>query len=173
MAANSTAGPVKSAKFSALLNGQYQADREAHLDWWHRVLMFSVIMLGASAIIDVLPEWARVVASIATAFCAAADLLFDLSVRARNASFLRKGYFEIAADLESGAIGAQQAEAAMLRLSAEEEPPYRAAHALAENWATGAVFGAERPLPCKVRKWRRITRHYLHHAGHDFSVRIP
>jgi hypothetical protein len=163
---------IKAAKFSALLNGQYHADREAHLDWWHRLFMFAVILLGASAVIDVLPQWARVTASIGTAAIGAADLLFDLSVRARNASFLRKSYFEIAAALEEGGIQPDKAEADMLRLAAEEEPPYKAAHALAENWATCAVYGGDEPLPCSVSTWRRLTRNVLHHAGHSFSVNV-
>jgi hypothetical protein len=161
---------VKAAKFSALLNGQYQADREAHLDWWHRILMFAVILLGASAVVDVLPKGAQVAASICIVASGAADLLLDLSVRARNASFLRKGYFEVAAGLEEGALTASEAEARLLRLSADEEPPYKAAHALAENWAMGAVYGTNKVLPCRVNWWRRKTRNFFHYEGVNFSV---
>ena len=90
--ATHSAAKIKAAKFSAVLNGQYQADREAHLDWWHRILMFAVILLGASAIVDVLPPRASLLASICVVVSGAADLLLDLSVRARNASFLRKSF---------------------------------------------------------------------------------
>jgi hypothetical protein len=170
MATDEATGKVAAAKVTALLNGQYQADREAHLDWWHRIFMFAVIVLGASAVFELLPAWARLTASLATAVTGAADLMFDLSVRARTAAVLRKSYFEIAAALEAGEMNAQQAKTAMLRLSAEEEPPYKAAHAIAENWATRAVFGTGADLPCNVTRWHRITRNLFHHAGHDFGV---
>lgn len=170
MATDQAAGEIDAAKFHAFLNGAYQADREAYLDGWHRALMFGVIVLGASAVVDALPDLARTTAAIATAILGAADLVLDLSVRARTASFLRKSYFDIAADLEDGAITPQKAYASMLRLAAEEEPPYKAAHALAENWATGAIYGSEKPLPCQVSWWRRLTRHMMHQAGHSFSA---
>lgn len=170
MAADETAGQVSSAKFCAFLNGAYQADREAYLDGWHRLLMFAVIMLGTSAVIAVVPGWARVTASVATAAIGAADLVLGLSVRARTASFLRKGYFEIAAGLEDRSLSPRKAEAAMLRLAADEEPPYKAAHAVAENWATRAVYGDNRPLPCNISRWRRLTRHMFRYNSHDFSA---
>lgn len=169
MAAVSPAGAIKAAKFCAYLNGAYHADRESYLDGWHRALMFLVIMLGASVVVEALPDYARAAAGISTAAIAALDLVLNLSVRARTAAFLRKSYFEIAADLEEGNITAVQADARMLRLSAEEEPPYMAAHALAENWATGAVYGSEKARPCRVNWWKRMTRNLLHYAGHNFS----
>jgi hypothetical protein len=169
MAANPSP-ELEAAKFCAFLNGSYQADREAYLDGWHRLLMFAVIMLGASAVVEALPAWARITASISTAAIGAADLVLNLSVRARTAAFLRKGYFEISAGLEEGTLSAKKADAAMLRLAAEEEPPYRAAHAIAENWATGAIYGSNKPLPCRVSWWRRTTRHILKHTSHNFSA---
>jgi hypothetical protein len=164
---------IESAKFSAYLNGAYHADREAYLDGRHRGLMFVIIVLGAGAVADALPVAARTAAAILTAMLAAADLVFDYSVKARTASFLRKRYFDVAAGLEDGALKATDAQAAMLRLAAEEEPPYKAAHAVAENWATGAVFGPTKPLPCEISLWRRLTRNSLHHASHDFTAGSP
>jgi hypothetical protein len=169
MATDAPAGEINASKFCAYLNGSYQADREAHLDGWHRAFMFGVIMLGTSAVVDALPDWTRIGASVATAAIGAADLVLNLSVRARTASFLRKSYFEIAADLEEQAMSPTAADAAMLRLASEEEPPYRAAHALAENWAAGAVYGSEKLPPCRVTRWQRITRNFFRHGGHDFS----
>ena len=170
MATVPTAKQVSAAKFDAYLNGAYQADREAYVDRWHRALMFGVIVLGASAVIDIMPAWARTVATMLTAVLAAADLVLDLSVRARTASFLRKGYFEVAAKLEEQSITPRAAHAEMLRLAAEEEPPYKAAHAIAENWATMAVFGPSKALPCKVGPWWRLTRNLMHYHGHNFSA---
>jgi hypothetical protein len=132
--------------------------------------MFSVIMLGTSSVADILTLRAKTWAAIATAAVAAADLVLDFSVRARTAAFLRKRYFEIAAMLDGGEMTAAQADAALLRIAAEEEPPYMAAHAIAENWATRAVYGETRPLPCRISWWCKLTRHLLHHSSQDFAA---
>jgi hypothetical protein len=171
--AGNTPAAVKSAKHCAFMNGKYQADREGFLDRSHRYLMFFVIVSGAVSVTTLLPAPVVAWAGAGAAMAGALDLLFDLSVRARVASYLRKGYFEVAAKLEEGIITPAQAQAQMLRFAAEEEPPYSAAHALAENWATGAVYGTKRELPCRVPLWRRVTRHVIRHGGNNFSVDAP
>jgi hypothetical protein len=164
---------VDAVKFQAFLNGAYQAGREAYLDGWHRFLMFAVIMLGTSSVADVLTKSGKTWAAIATAALAALDLVLDFSVRARTAAFLRKSFFEIAACLDDGALTVAKADAALLRLAAEEEPPYMAAHALAENWATRAIYGESKPLPCRIVWWRKLARHVMRQGGHNFSADVP
>lgn len=165
-----TSREIRAAKFEAFLNGAYQADREAHLDRWHRNFMFAVILLGASSVADVLPEELMKWAQLATAAIGALDLVLNLSVRARTAAFLRKAYFEVAAELEEGSLTLEKAKANLLRLAGEEEPPYKAAHALAENWAAGAVYGTDEPVRCRVSWRHKLTRHYIHYASRDFSI---
>lgn len=106
---------------------------------------------------------------MAVAF-ATLDLVFNLSDRARTHAFLRRQYFVIAAALERPRANAAKAQADMLKLAAEEEPPYLAAHALAENWATRAVLGPSVPLPCRVGWLRRRLRHFIRFDGQDFGV---
>jgi hypothetical protein len=106
------------------MNGRYHADREAFLDGCHRWAMFTIIVLGASAFSDLLAEWAKHTAALASAVLAAIDLVFDLSVRARNHASLRESYFHVAANLESDRISAAAAQGEMMILAAKEEPPY-------------------------------------------------
>lgn len=171
MAGNAPTSAVDQARVGALMNGRYHADREAFLDGCHRWAMFAIIILGASAFSDLMPDWAKHTAALTSAVLAAIDLVFDLSVRARNHAALREGYFQVAADLESSAKTASLAQADMMLLAAKEEPPYFAAHAIAENWATCAVLGPDVSAPCHVGGFKRVTRHLFRWAGTDFSIK--
>lgn len=170
MASDTTARELNAAKISALMNGRYHADREAFLDGWHRWFMFAVILLGASALVETLPPSVRILASVLTAALGAIDLVFSLSVRARAHSYLREAYFEIAASLKAGSMNSTKAEAQMLRLAAKEEPIYCALHAHAENWATRAVIGFDKPLSCRVPFWKSFLRNVCRFSGSNFST---
>lgn len=160
MATHAPATPVEQAKVCALLNGRYHADREAWFDWCHRILMFGVIMGGSSALLDIWP-WAKAGSALLAVALGTLDLVFSLSDRARDHSYLRKQYFAIAAELEKPRASSSKAQAAMMLLAADEEPPYFAAHALAENWAVQAVLGPSAPVPCKVGWFRKRLRHLM------------
>jgi len=60
-----------------------------------------------------------------------------------------------------------------MELAAEEEPIFKAAHALAENWAIQAVYGTDKKMPCRVSWIRRQLRHWFLMTEHDFSVPPP
>jgi hypothetical protein len=160
---------VDSARFSAFMNGAYHADREAFLDGVHRWLMFAVIVLGASALTDMLSSHSKLIVTGLGALAGTFDLVFDLSTRARKHGYLRRDYFGQAAKLTEGSISPAQAEAAMLMLAADEEPPFYAAMALAENWASGAVY-VDRAPPCRVGWFSRLTRHIFHRDGASFVI---
>ena len=49
--------PEEAVTISCLTNAQYHASREAFLDTVHRWFMFTVIALGATALLDVIPEY--------------------------------------------------------------------------------------------------------------------
>ena len=171
MANNTSARKVNEIRFEAYTNGSYHADREAVLDRRHRWMMFLVIALGASAVLQPLGDRAASIAAFATAIIGAMDLAFGFSVRARNHAFLRKEYFRIASELVAEEITTDAARAKLTALAGEEEPPYRAAHAIAENWATRAVFGDALPLPCRVTWLQRRFRHWLLMTSIDFSAK--
>ena len=158
-----------SARFGAFMNGAYHADREAFLDGVHRWLMFAVIVLGASALTDLLSPHSKMIATGLGALAGTFDLVFDLSTRARKHGYLRRDYFAQAAKMAEGSVSPADAQAAMLMLAAEEEPPYYAAMALAENWANGAVY-MDRPAPRRIGWWSKLTRHLLHRDGESFTT---
>jgi hypothetical protein len=172
VATHTPATEIDQAKVAAYLNARYHADREAWLDSCHRWLMFAVILFGSSALLDMAP-WARAGAAFLTVSMGAFDLVFSLSDRARSHSFLRKQYLAIAAKLELPKGSLAQASSEMLVLSGDEEPTYYAVHALAENWATRAVFGPGTQLPCEVSWFRGLLRHLFRFDRHTFSCGPP
>lgn len=168
MASQPPTTALEQAKVCALLNGRYHADREAWFDWCHRILMFGVILGGSSALLDIWP-WAKAGAALSAVALSTLDLVFNLSDRARNHSYLRKRYFAVAADLEGRRASASKAQADMMLLAADEEPPYYAVHALAENWAIQAVLGTAAKLPCKVGWFRKRLRHLIRFDQETFA----
>lgn len=169
MAAKPPTTEIERAKVCALLNARYHADREAWYDGWHRILMSGVIIGGSGALLDILWPWTRGLASFAVVIFGTIDLVFSLSDRARKHGFLRKRYLEVAADLERPRANARSAQAEMMLFSAEEDPPYYAVHALAENWATRAILGSDVELPCRIGWFRRLFRHVWRFDEGSFS----
>ncbi|HEX8126371.1 MAG TPA: hypothetical protein VF548_12385 [Allosphingosinicella sp.] len=161
------------ARTEAFANGRYHADREAHLDLVHRWIIFAVIVLGASALVEQFPPWVKAATAASTAALGAFDLLFMLVERARAHAVARERYFEIAADLCLPNSSVEKAQQAMLMLAGKEEPPYLAAHALAENWAKEAVLGAHAPPPLYVSPMRKMFRHWARQDGADFANASP
>jgi hypothetical protein len=169
MASNSPATPVEAARIEALANGRYHADREAHLDTVHNLLIALVIILGASALGDLFPAWGKAAAGAATVIAGTLDLVLKLVERARAHAVLREKYFEIDARLQATGASAASAKQAMSALAGKEEPPFMAAHAVAEVWATMSVLGSA-AAPCCIPPRRRFLRHWLRQNGADFSA---
>lgn len=169
MADNAPSAIAGHARVEALANGRYHADREAFLDTWRRGIAFLIIVLGAAAIVDVTAaEW-RWTLGFAVTILASADLVMDLSAGARTHGYLRRQYFEIVGAFETGELDPAIGRARMMALAADEPPPYLAAHAVAENWATRAVLGPDAAVPCLITRPRRLLRHYWRQDGHPFG----
>jgi hypothetical protein len=153
--ANAASGPVATSltalRCSCLMNARYHATREAFLDNVHRWFMFTVIMLGAAALIDIFPHASAPQGSVglkelfaaSAAIIAALDLTFDLSNRARTHSLMKRRYFELIADLVAGDKTTEQVEACIERFNADEEPAYHALVATSYNAAQEMVYGKE------------------------------
>lgn len=150
-ASGPVATPLTGLRCSCLMNARYHATREAFLDNVHRWFMFAVIVLGASALIDVLPRPAEPHGSVGlkellaagAAVIAALDLTFDLSNRARTHSLMKRRYFELVADLVARDKTPEQVEACIERFNADEEPAYHAVIATSYNAAQEMVYGQE------------------------------
>lgn len=153
-------------RVECLMNARYHSLREAFLDTSHRWLLFMVIMFGAVALIDVLPKslvhaGAKEVFTALAAVCAAIDLTFDLSNRARVHSMMKRRYFELLADLTDGKKTLVEATACLHRYSADEEPSFHALLMLSWNAAQEMVYGSEAyqlAIPRRDRFLKQIFR---------------
>lgn len=130
-----------------LMNAHYHAGREAFLDNVHRWFMFGVIAFGAAALVDILPsdhrDWLKALFSALAAMIGALDLTFDLSNRARSHALMKRRYFDLMAEMREGVKEPTEAQAALERLSGDEEPPYRVLLLASWNLAQEAVFGPQ------------------------------
>ncbi len=137
---------LEDVRVECLMNARYHAAREAFLDSVHRWLMFGVIVLGAGAVIDLLPSVGvggviRGLAGAAVVVLAAIDLTFDLSNRARTHALMKRRYFELLAEVTAGKCTPSEVAASIHRYSADEEAAYQALLRLSWNAAQEMVHG--------------------------------
>lgn len=166
---SASAASIDGVRFGCLMNARYHSAREAFLDSLHRWIMFFIILFGAGAVLDLLPEgfpWTATLAASAAAL-AALDLTFDLSNRARIHALMKRRYFELLSDMTEGTKTAVQAEACLHRYSADEEPAYHALMASSWNSAQEMMYGDDGDayvIPFFDRKlqnfWRREGKKY-------------
>jgi len=166
----STAAPaqtIRGVQIKCLMNARYHAAREAFLDTVHRWFMFGVIAFGAGAVASVAMEITDL-ALLPSAFAAfaailgALDLTFDLSNRARAHSLMKRRYFELLAEVESGERSVVEADARIHRCSAEEEPAYHALLIASWNAAQEMVYGdeAEKYEIPRTHRWLQNFRRF-------------
>lgn len=129
--------------------------------------MFVLIIIGSAAFSGLVDSHIKPYFGLITAALAAVDLVFGLSVKARDHGFLREKYFEISAQIEEGRLNANEARAQMMRLSSKEEPPYYASLAVAENWAHLILYQTER-TDVELSNFDRLTRNLFRHSNANF-----
>ena len=168
MASIPTVDEVKRARYCAYLNGKYHSDREAFYDWWDKLTNFLVLATGAVAFSDVFGSAFQKVGAGAIGLFALLQLVFSLSLKAREHLQFKREYFSIASKLEAGELDPAQAHALMTRIAGDEPPPFMALHAICENWAKLAVYGSDEPAPCEVGWFARLTKNVLRHSSASF-----
>lgn len=172
----SLAPTITALRCSCLMNARYHATREAFLDNVHRWFMFAVIMLGAGALIDVLPKSSephgtmglKELLTAGAAAIAALDLTFDLSNRARTHSLMKRRYFELIADMASGDKTPEQVDACLERFNADEEPAYHAVVATSYNAAQEMVYGKE-AYSYNISAFHLIFKNFWRFGGTTFK----
>lgn len=152
-----------------LTNTRYHEVREGFLDAVHRWLMFLIIVTGASAVTDIMPEKALVKEAFAAlaVILAALDLAFDLSNRARAHNFMKRRYYELYADLLEAKRTAAETRACLQRFSAEEEPPFTVVLNSQWNATLDSVFGKGKgPLQrVEINCFHRLLMHFFRFPG--------
>jgi len=178
LSGNPSSGAASSAlegfRVDCLMNARYHSAREAFLDGVHRWLMFGIIVFGSAVVIDLFESVfpSSFVKALFAAFpviLGALDLTFDLSNRARIHAQIKRRYFELLADVAERMKTMEQAEAAMHRCSADEEPAYHALLATAWNAAQEMVYG-DRAKHYKLSWWERGAKQFRRFEGSRFPV---
>lgn len=163
-------------RVDCLMNARYHAAREAFLDGVHRWLMLGVILFGSAAMLDVFgaefPNSALIKAVLAAfpVVLGALDLTFDLSNRARTHALMKRRYFELLAEVVSGEKTIEEADAAMHRCSADEEPAYHALLEASWNAAQEMVYG-DQAKRYEISRLRRFLKQFLRFEGESSPVR--
>ncbi|MDL2399127.1 hypothetical protein [Rhizobium mayense] len=134
-------------RFNVLRNALYHTSRRLTFDRWNRWFNFAVILLGATAMSNLLQRFGIDVSQgavgAAVAAVGAAQLVFDFGGKSRDHQSLQRDYYHLLADIEEK-IDPTQAELAlwfgkMTRIAGDEPPTLRALDAKAYNDAIGAT----------------------------------
>ena len=180
-AATTSAGQLNHVRIACLTNAHYHAVREAFLDTVHRWFMFALVVLGAGALLDIVPHVAAVertsveigfreLFALTATVIATLDLTFDLSNRARTHSLMRRLYHELSADVLEGIKTVHQAEVCLDRFSGDEEPVYRVVFLASWNLAQETIYGDDADQ-FVIPAWDRFWKNFFHRPDVRYSVK--
>jgi hypothetical protein len=157
----------KDPRFDALRNAIYHTQRASFLQLVNRSLNFMVIVLGTAVVAKIAtrsPSFSYSL-EIGVVVVATAQLVFDFGGRACVHAFLQKRYYELLAEMETGAIDTAKAKekwsAKLLTIAADEPVTLRALDAIAYNQALDAWTSDPEVLrQCRVpvTYWQRRLR---------------
>jgi hypothetical protein len=178
LAPSGTTTSLDGFRVDCLMNARYHSAREAFLDSVHRWLMLGVIILGSAAMLDLFEfdvhgeasSFIKTLLAALPVVFGALDLTFDLSNRARIHALMKRRYFELLAEVTGGEKTIEQADAAMHRFSADEEPAYHALLATAWNAAQEMVYG-DRAKHYELWWPVRWSKQFFRFEGGRFPVR--
>lgn len=164
-------------QFNVLRNAIYHTGRRMTLERWNRWCNFVTILLGATAMTDVLRntgiESHQFALGGAVAAVSAAQLVFDFGGKARDHQSLQRDYYGLLADIEEVPEASDEQVAVwrgkMIRIAGDEPPTLRALDAKAYNDAIGAteIYGMEQRLVIPI--WHRLTGWILPFEGHNYE----
>lgn len=162
----------------ALRNALYHLARRRFLDGISRTFNLLIILGGTGTAAELSrgnPNIAFYLGG-AIALVGALQLVFDYTGRARLHEILQRRYFSLMADVEC-AISPTSDQCArwyaeFTRAAADEPPTMRALDAIADNQATFALLGGDKPR-LKVSRWQSLTRQIFAHNGGAFAPSSP
>lgn len=164
---------VHGLKHTALRNALYHTARRGFLDTANRALNLAVILGGTSYAAAIATGKLATALGFATTAVGALQLVFDFSGRARDHQLLQKRYYDLLSAIESKETPAKQDcvawSAELQRIYADEPPTLRALDAIADNQATAALIGGDKPR-LKVGWLQSLTRHLFPYNGSTFPA---
>ena len=161
---------LRQIRKDCLFNINYHAARESFLAASHRWIMFAVIVLGASAVLDLFPNqgWLRGAAAAMVTILGTIDLALELGNRARTHALMRKSYSDIMVNCLKNPDELANANAALMALAGQEEPGYHALLTLCHNVAETQVYDND-DHHLVVPRWHRVFRHFFQFEGHQYA----
>ena len=159
----------------ALRNALYHEARYRFLDGINRWFNFMVIVGGTGTAAQLAKNHpdAAVWLGGSVAVIGALQLVFDCAGRAYRHDTLQRRYYELLAEIDCELSPTSEVcarwKADISRISADEPPTKRALDAVADNQATNALIGGDRPR-LKITKWQSLTRQLFAHNSGAFPV---
>ncbi len=159
--------PLESFKIKCLNSALYHDDREKFLARINRLLMFVVVVFGASALAPIRDKYYWI--PVITAFAGLANLVFDVNGAARVHSSLRQKLYGILADAEVNSDVASL-ERRLILVYADEPPLMYAVSAVAYNNAMLSYGRTQTDNLMKVGFFARFFRHWIPFAANSFHT---
>ncbi|MDX8436703.1 hypothetical protein RFN25_25085 [Mesorhizobium abyssinicae] len=168
---------VANLKFNALRNALYHTARRKSFERWNRVFNFTVVLLGAAAIGDVLRRFGvdQSLVGVGVALVGAAQLVFDFGRSARDHQALQRDYYNVLAEIEECTDPDTEKcalwRSRMTKIAADEPPTLRALDAKAYNDALDAmdeIFGYQSDDRLVVPFSHRVLGGLLYYDGYRY-----
>ncbi|WP_156911849.1 hypothetical protein [Kaistia adipata] len=170
--------PAEELQFELIRNARYHEDRERFFDGVHRWLMFAVVVAGTAAFANLAGQnrTVGIFVALLTTIAGLADLVFDLSGKARTHGSMRRLSFALLGELEGGA-DLRSIKARLLTSYGDEPAPNGTAGACAYNAAMLAMGRPSEHL-FAIGPWRRRFRHFRAGDGdlktyHELNLHPP
>jgi len=159
----------------ALRNALYHEARYRFLDGVNRCFNFMVILGGTGTAAQLAGNHPNVAILLGGSVAAigALQLVFDYAGRAYRHDTLKRRYYDLLADIDCELSPTHESctqwKANISRISADEPPTKRALDAVADNQATSALLGGDRPR-MKITMWQSLTRQLFAHNSGAFPI---
>lgn len=148
-------------EFNALMGSYYHNARRAFLTNMHRIVMFSVILLGTAAMSDLTQGNEKILILISVVI-ATLDLVFSTSHKARDHDVLYSKFTSFLGELKSNDITAEnikQWQSDLHQIWASEPPVLEALQALSHNKVS--IMQGKEKWVIKVNFWRRMFKNFF------------
>jgi hypothetical protein len=158
--------PLDAFKIKCLNSALYHDDREKFLARINRLIMFVIVIFGASALTPIREKYSWIPAI--TAIAGLANLVFDIDGSARVHSSLRQRLYNILADTEVSSDLAQL-ERQLILVYADEPPVMYAVNAVAYN---NAMLSYGRPTKelIQIGFLAKLFRHWIWFSANSFRT---